>query len=109
MCALFWIPAKDAAVPNLLRRPDQIETANQLALVMTYGVSVITASGLFALLSRGRRDPAGRVRARHRVRRRCSSRAAYLVTALTVLAAASREISGRVRRSGVPPRPGCSR
>ena len=46
MCALFWIPAKDAAVPNLLRRPDQVETANQLALVMTYGVSVITASGL---------------------------------------------------------------
>jgi dTMP kinase len=53
MCALFWIPAKDAAVPNLLRRPDQMETASQLALVMTYGVSVITASGLFALLSRG--------------------------------------------------------
>ncbi|HEY0812557.1 MAG TPA: dTMP kinase [Pseudonocardia sp.] len=53
MCALFWIPAKDAAVPNLLRRPDQVETANQLALVMTYGVSVISASGLFALLSRG--------------------------------------------------------
>lgn len=52
MCALFWIPAKDASVPNLLRRPDQVETANQLALVMTYGVSVISASGLFALLSR---------------------------------------------------------
>lgn len=52
MCALFWIPAKDASVPNLLRRPDQVETANQLALVMTYGVSVIGASGLFALLSR---------------------------------------------------------
>lgn len=51
-CAMFWIPAKDAAVPNLLRRPDQVETANQLALVMTYGVSVITASGLFALVSR---------------------------------------------------------
>ncbi len=52
-CAMFWIPAKDAAVPNLLRRPDQVETANQLALVMTYGVSVITAAGLFAVLSRG--------------------------------------------------------
>ncbi len=51
-CAMFWIPAKDASVPNLLRRPDQVETANQLALVMTYGVSVITASGLFALVSR---------------------------------------------------------
>jgi dTMP kinase len=51
ICALFWIPSKDASVPNLLRRPDQIETANQLALVMTYGVAVITASGLFTLLS----------------------------------------------------------
>jgi dTMP kinase len=51
ICALFWIPAKDASVPNLLRRPDQIETANQLALVMTYGVAVITASGLFTVIS----------------------------------------------------------
>lgn len=52
ICAMFWIPAKDASVPNLLRRSDQVETANQLALVMTYGVAVITASGAFALLSR---------------------------------------------------------
>jgi len=52
ICALFWIPAKDASVPNLLRRPDQVETANQLNLVMTYGVAVITAAGLFAVVSR---------------------------------------------------------
>lgn len=51
VCALFWIPAKDASVPNLLRRPDQVETANQLALVMTYGVAVITAAGLFTVIS----------------------------------------------------------
>ncbi len=51
-CAMFWIPAKDAAVPNLLRRPDQVETANQLALVVTYGVAVLLASGLFSVLSR---------------------------------------------------------
>nr|WP_233159278.1 dTMP kinase [Pseudonocardia sp. MH-G8] len=51
ICALFWIPSKDASVPNLLRRPDQVETANQLNLVMTYGVAVITASGLFTVLS----------------------------------------------------------
>ncbi len=51
ICAMFWIPAKDASVPNLLRRRDQVETANQLALVMTYGVAVITASGLFTILS----------------------------------------------------------
>jgi dTMP kinase len=51
-CAMFWIPAKDAAVPNLLRRPDQVETANQLALVVTYGVAVLLAAGLFTALSR---------------------------------------------------------
>ncbi|MBN9113506.1 MAG: thymidylate kinase [Pseudonocardia sp.] len=51
ICALFWIPSKDASVPNLLRRPDQVETANQLALVMTYGVAVITAAGLFTVIS----------------------------------------------------------
>ena len=52
VCSLFWIPAKDASIPNLLRRPDQVETANQLALVMTYGVAVVTAAGLFSLLSK---------------------------------------------------------
>jgi dTMP kinase len=52
ICALFWIPSKDASVPNLLRRPDQVETANQLNVVMTYGVAVITAAGLFAIVSR---------------------------------------------------------
>ncbi|MCW0215082.1 MAG: thymidylate kinase [Pseudonocardia sp.] len=51
VCATFWIPAKDASVPNLLRRPDQVETANQLALVMTYGVAVLVASGLFTVIS----------------------------------------------------------
>jgi len=52
VCSLFWIPAKDASIPNLLRRPDQVETANQLALVMTYGVAVVAAAGLFSVLSK---------------------------------------------------------
>ena len=51
MCALFWIPAKEASVPNLLRRKDQVETANQLALVVTYGIAVLAAAGLFAVVS----------------------------------------------------------
>jgi dTMP kinase len=51
ICSMFWIPSKDASIPNLLRRPDQIETANQLSLAMTYGVAVITASGLFTAVS----------------------------------------------------------
>src|ERR1700754_2237011 len=84
MCALFWIPAKDASVPNLLRRPDQVETAGQLALVMTYGVSVITASGLFALLSRGGAIVGASALDTVYVAVLLSG-AAYLVTALTVL------------------------
>ncbi|SMC99741.1 bifunctional MFS transporter/dTMP kinase [Kibdelosporangium aridum] len=50
-CQLLWIPSKDAAVPNLLRRKDQVETANQLALVMTWGISVIAGAGLYALIT----------------------------------------------------------
>src|SRR3954468_17148936 len=49
--SLFWIPAKDAAVPNMLRR-DQIEPANQLSLVTTYGLTPVAAAVVFALLTR---------------------------------------------------------
>ncbi|HEX4701007.1 MAG TPA: MFS transporter, partial [Pseudonocardiaceae bacterium] len=49
--AMMWIPAKDSAVPNLLRRKDQVETANQLGLVMTYGVAVVSAAGLFSVVT----------------------------------------------------------
>src|SRR6266536_4485643 len=48
---MMWIPSKDAAVPNLLRRPAQVETANQLGMVMTYGLAVITAAGANAILT----------------------------------------------------------
>jgi dTMP kinase len=51
VCSMFWIPAKDASIPNLLGRPDQVETANQLSLAMTYGVAVLSASGLFTAVS----------------------------------------------------------
>ena len=50
-CSMMWIPSKDAAVPNLLRRPDQVETAAQLGMVMTYGLAVITAAGANAILT----------------------------------------------------------
>jgi dTMP kinase len=50
-CALVWIPSKDAAVPNLLRRPDQVETANQLGMVMTYGLAVISGAGLYSAIT----------------------------------------------------------
>ncbi|MBI1759601.1 MAG: dTMP kinase [Actinobacteria bacterium] len=52
---LFWTPAKEAAVPNLVRK-DQLEAANQLSLATTYGLAPVTAALLFAglaALSRG--------------------------------------------------------
>jgi dTMP kinase len=48
--SLFWIPAKEAAVPNMLRK-DQLEPANQLSLVTTYGFTPVLAALVFALLT----------------------------------------------------------
>lgn len=48
--SLFWIPAKDAAVPNMLRK-DQLEPANQLSLVTTYGLTPVLAAIVFAVLA----------------------------------------------------------
>ncbi|WP_104525909.1 dTMP kinase [Blastococcus atacamensis] len=48
--SLFWIPAKDAAVPNMLRK-DQLEPANQLSLVTTYGFTPVLAAIVFAALN----------------------------------------------------------
>jgi dTMP kinase len=51
MITLIWIPAKEAAVPNLIPK-SQIEVSNQLTLVTTYGITPIMAalvlSGLIA-------------------------------------------------------------
>ncbi len=104
ICALFWIPAKDASVPNLLRRPDQVETANQLNLVMTYGVAVITAAGLFAVVSRVGASLGGAGSALPTVFvALVMSGVAYLVIALTVWFRIP-EISGRAteRRAADP-------
>ena len=48
--SLFWIPAKDAAVPNMLRK-DQLEPANQFSLVTTYGLTPVLAAVVFAVLT----------------------------------------------------------
>jgi dTMP kinase len=47
--SLFWIPAKEASIPNLVPR-ERLETANQLSLVTTYGFGAVAAT-LFAALS----------------------------------------------------------
>jgi dTMP kinase len=49
-CAsLFWTPAKDASVPNLVP-PDKLEQANQLSLFTTYGTAPV-AGLLFTVLT----------------------------------------------------------
>jgi dTMP kinase len=54
-CAsLFWTPAKDASVPNLVP-PDRLEQANQYSLFTTFGTAPVAGVifGLLALVSRG--------------------------------------------------------
>ncbi|MBW8766920.1 MAG: dTMP kinase, partial [Geodermatophilales bacterium] len=48
--SLIWIPAKEAAVPNMLRR-DQLESADQLSLITTYGLTPVLAAVVFAVLT----------------------------------------------------------
>ena len=53
-CAsLFWTPAKDASVPNLVP-PDKLEQANQLSLLGTFGPAPVAGLffGLLSLVSR---------------------------------------------------------
>jgi dTMP kinase len=47
---LIWIPAKDAAVPNLIPRA-RLEAANQLTLITTYGVTPVLAAAVLAGLN----------------------------------------------------------
>jgi dTMP kinase len=49
---LVWNPVKDAAVPNLVPRA-KLEAANQLALIMTYGVAPVLAALMLAGLDVG--------------------------------------------------------
>ncbi|WP_432907729.1 dTMP kinase [Micromonospora matsumotoense] len=48
---LLWIPAKEAAVPNLIPRA-RLETANQLTLITTYGLTPVAAAIGLAVLDR---------------------------------------------------------
>ncbi|MEU7756440.1 dTMP kinase [Micromonospora sp. NPDC049171] len=48
---LIWIPAKEAAVPNLIPHA-RLEAANQLTLITTYGLTPILAALVAAALDR---------------------------------------------------------
>src|SRR4030095_13537344 len=93
--SLFWIPAKDASVPNLVRR-DQLEEANQVSLVTTYGITPIAAALVFSLLALLTRSLADRFEFFNANRVDLAlyiNAATFLVSALTVLRI--RRISGR--------------
>jgi dTMP kinase len=47
---MAWGPAKDASVPNLLPR-SRLESANQLTLATTYGVTPVLAGAILAVLT----------------------------------------------------------
>jgi len=49
---MAWLPAKDAAVPNLLPR-GRLESANQLTLATTYGITPVAAALMLAALTKG--------------------------------------------------------
>ena len=49
---LIWIPAKEAAVPNLIPK-SRIEISNQLTLVTTYGITPILAALTLSALTAG--------------------------------------------------------
>ncbi|MGK5441775.1 dTMP kinase [Micromonospora sp. URMC 105] len=55
---LLWIPAKEAAVPNLIPRA-RLETANQLTLITTYGLTPVAAAIALAVLDRSVRTVTG--------------------------------------------------
>jgi dTMP kinase len=103
---LFWNPAKDASVPNLVRR-DQVEAANQLSLITTYGLTPVAAAALFSFLALISTSLAARFSwfSTNQVGLALYFNAlTFLVGAVTVYFI--REISGRTRnadRSGVQP------
>jgi dTMP kinase len=49
LVSVIWGPAKDATIPNLVA-PQQLQQANQLSLITTYG-SALPAAALFAMLT----------------------------------------------------------
>jgi dTMP kinase len=102
---LFWNPAKDASVPNLVRK-DQIEAANQLSLITTYGLTPVAAAALFsslALLSTALSDRFSFFRTNQVGLALYFNAATFLVGAITVYFIS--EISGRRDRASSQAQP----
>lgn len=104
VAGMFWNPAKEASVPNLVPR-EQLEAANQLGLVATYGVTpllaVLVGAGLNRLLLSLVRDDPTRLRIDPNDAALYLNAVTFLIAALVVWTI--KEIStgeGRLRRSG---------
>jgi dTMP kinase len=52
VCALLWGPAKDATVPNIVKDPDQLASANSLGLLAAFGTFPLAAV-MFGVLAAG--------------------------------------------------------
>ncbi|MGB9376126.1 MAG: dTMP kinase [Mycobacteriales bacterium] len=105
--AMFWTPAKEASVPNLVRK-DQLESANQLSLFATYGFAPVLAALMFASLTTLTRELAMKLPDGYFATNRVDI--ALYFNALTFLLAAIvvifiPEISGRRDKSVAQPPP----
>ena len=87
--SLFWIPAKEASVPNLVPR-EQLESANSLSLVATYATAPLAALvfGVLGVLERTTGQPAAYLAL-------YADAATFLFAAVQV--SRIREVSGRGR------------
>jgi dTMP kinase len=82
---LFWTPAKEATVPNLVP-PDHLTTANSLSVVAAYGTMPV-AAGLFSLLA-SLSEAIGHIDALDALRTNQEAIAFYVNAAAFLLAAA---------------------
>ncbi|GAA0709978.1 dTMP kinase [Dactylosporangium roseum] len=107
--AMIWTPAKEAAVPNLLPRA-RLETANQLTLATTYGITPVAAAVVLIGLQwfvAAVFGPGGPRWAEPSNLALWFNALTFLATALTVFFGI-KEISGR-RTAGVERKPGMLR
>src|SRR5207248_2914949 len=97
--AMLWVPAKEASVPNLLPRA-RLETANQLTLATTYGITPVLAglllSGLAPVVAQVQKTTGATWMHSSDVALYFNA-VTFLATALTVLFGI-KEISGRTTR-----------
>jgi dTMP kinase len=97
---LFWTPAKEASVPNLVRK-EQLESANQLSLVTTYGIAPVAAALLFsglAVVSRSLAENVGIFEANRVDLALYLNAATFIASSITVFTITVISRSGRVGR-----------